>query len=310
MKNTIKTANKIILVGLLAMALAFSIIGCDDPAGDEECTVTFNLDGGNISGDTSSVQIQVKKGTTIDNLLNPQKENNTFGGWFTGPNGSGNEFKTTTVVTSNMTVFAKWKYSGNDGRTVTFDMDGGNIDGNTASITVTVKSGGTIANLPTPQKANNTFGGWFTVKNGSGNAFTASTQVTSNITVYAKWTPSGNSGNDPFAGTWETTSPVAAITWATVYLKYVAANGSFSIYMSDENKLNYAEVQRGTYIYNGNIITMTLNEINYLLLGGVNTWVSFDDLDEASKTNFGGKTSQFTVTGNTITSNGMTITKQ
>jgi uncharacterized repeat protein (TIGR02543 family) len=194
MKNTIKAANKIILVSLLAMALAFSIIGCGDPAdttdsaGDGECTVNFNLDGGNINGDTSSVQIQVKKGTTIDNLPTPQKANNTFGGWFTGTNGSGNEFKTTTEVTSNRTVFAKWTYSGTEGRTVTFDMDGGNIDGNTAFITVTVQSGGTIASLPTPQKASNTFGGWYTERNGGGNAFTASTQVTSTITVYAKWT--------------------------------------------------------------------------------------------------------------------------
>ena len=204
MKITIKTAKKIILTGLLAMALAFSIIGCDDSAGDGECTVNFNLDGGNINGDTSSVQIPVKKGTTVDNLPNPQKANNTFGGWFTGLYGSGNEFRTTTVVTSNMTVFAKWIYSGTDGRTVTFDMDGGNIDGNTASMTVTVQSGGTIAGLPNPQKANNTFGGWFTDRNGGGNAFTASTQVTSNMTVYTKWTPSGNSAS-PFKGTWKHT---------------------------------------------------------------------------------------------------------
>jgi uncharacterized repeat protein (TIGR02543 family) len=73
-------------------------------------------------------------------------------------------------------------------------MDGGNIDGNTASITVTVQSGGTIASLPAPQKANNTFGGWYTERNGGGNAFTASTQVASNITVYAKWTPSATQG--------------------------------------------------------------------------------------------------------------------
>jgi len=200
MKQTIKTVNKIILTGLLAMALAFSIIGCGDSpnntdtAGDGECTVNFNLNGGNIDGNTASIQIPVKKGLTIDNLPNPQKANNTFGGWFTGLNGSGNKFETTTVVTSNMTVFAKWTYSGTDGRTVTFDMDGGNIDGNTVSITVTVQSGATIADLPNPQKANNTFGGWFTERNGGGSAFTTSTQVTTNMTVYAKWTSSATPG--------------------------------------------------------------------------------------------------------------------
>lgn len=113
-------------LSLLVFILAFCFIGCgdnDDPpsggtggggsgggggGGDTRYTVRFNLDGGNINGNTASVEIQVTSGGTIDNLPNPQKANYSFGGWFTGTNGSGNQFTTTTAVTSNITVYANW----------------------------------------------------------------------------------------------------------------------------------------------------------------------------------------------------------
>lgn len=48
----------------------------------------------------------------------------------------------------------------------------------------------TVDALPTPPtKTHFTFGGWFTAKNGSGTQFMASTNVSGNMTVYAKWDP-------------------------------------------------------------------------------------------------------------------------
>jgi len=66
---------------LLVILLAFDFIGCDN--GTTTYTVTFDLDGGNINGDISSVIRTVKAGETILNLPNPQKENYNFGGWYT-----------------------------------------------------------------------------------------------------------------------------------------------------------------------------------------------------------------------------------
>ena len=103
--------KKTVFFGLLAMVLAFGFIGCEI---DNNYTVTFNLDGGNINGNTSSVQISVESGGTIDNLPNPQRTGYSFGGWFTGTNGAGNQFTTTTVVTENRTVFANWTNGGGD----------------------------------------------------------------------------------------------------------------------------------------------------------------------------------------------------
>jgi uncharacterized repeat protein (TIGR02543 family) len=61
-----------------------------------------------------------------------------------------------------------------------------------------VEEGKTTGILPTPTKAGNTFGGWYTAANGGGTVFTATTTVTADITVYAKWTvTSGDSNGAP-----------------------------------------------------------------------------------------------------------------
>jgi uncharacterized repeat protein (TIGR02543 family) len=70
---------------------------------------------------------------------------------------------------------------------VTFDLCGGNSYGDTALIRIPVYEATTIAYLPSPQKAGNDFGGWFTEENGQGDVFTNATHVFSNLVVYAHW---------------------------------------------------------------------------------------------------------------------------
>jgi len=99
-------------LGFLAILLVLAFIGCGgNDTDDTEFTVTFDLDGGNINGNTASVQIKVKSGETIASLPNPQKSENSigFGGWYTQKYGLGNEFTTATTVSSNLTIFAKWE---------------------------------------------------------------------------------------------------------------------------------------------------------------------------------------------------------
>jgi uncharacterized repeat protein (TIGR02543 family) len=45
-----------------------------------------------------------------------------------------------------------------------------------------------------PTRTNYTFGGWYTQQNGGGTGFTASTTVTGNMTVYAKWNLDSRNG--------------------------------------------------------------------------------------------------------------------
>jgi uncharacterized repeat protein (TIGR02543 family) len=77
-----------------------------------------------------------------------------------------------------------WEY------TVTFDLDGGNIDGISDSRQVVSSGSVDSGNMPSnPNKSGYAFGGWYTAQNGGGTAFTATTTVTADTTVYAKWLP-------------------------------------------------------------------------------------------------------------------------
>jgi len=71
--------------------------------------------------------------------------------------------------------------------TITFDKNGGDTEANPKTRTVTSPAT-TVGTLPTPPtRAGYAFDGWYRAANGSGPAFTGSTRVTGNITVYAKW---------------------------------------------------------------------------------------------------------------------------
>ena len=77
------------IFGLLVISLAFSFIGCDGnddsengSNGLENFTITFELEGGNINGNTSPVEIKVKSGEIISDLPDPIKTYYELNGWF------------------------------------------------------------------------------------------------------------------------------------------------------------------------------------------------------------------------------------
>jgi len=101
--------KKDVFLGLLVILMVISFIGCgDDSNENKEFTVTFELEGGNINGNTNSLQITVKSGEIITNFPEPLKINGYLNGWFTKKNGVGNEFTLSTKVLSNQTVYANW----------------------------------------------------------------------------------------------------------------------------------------------------------------------------------------------------------
>jgi len=114
-------------------------------------------------------------------------------------------------------------------------------------------------------------------------------------------TPS-TGGSDPIAGTWEGVAPGSGNS--TFNVKTIAANGSF------KNYLNNAEYARGTYTFAGNTVTMTITEMDEgLAMGGASAgFKPYDDLPADFKQAVP-KTSQITITGNTLTSGGVTFTK-
>jgi len=170
---------------MLVVLLAFGFTGCNDDSGinDSVFTVEFDLDGGNIYGNTASIEVEVKSGETIEFLPNPQKAHNNFGGWFFQKNGDGTQFTSSTSVTFTLTVYAKWipiEFS------VTFDSNGGS---DVPAITGII-SGSTITLPQNPSNEGNIFSGWYTDNVTFLDIVTPSTAtITESITLFARWQP-------------------------------------------------------------------------------------------------------------------------
>jgi uncharacterized repeat protein (TIGR02543 family) len=187
-KNTARQALVLLWAGMLLL------VGCKDlfhPEGPKPVyyTVTFDANGGN-----SSTQREVRSGDSVgyNNMpSSPNRSGYTFGGWYSETNGNGSQFTASTTVTADKTVYAWWIM---DEYTVTFNADGGSP----STQTLWVNSGSSVgsSNMPKePTRNGYTFEGWYTETNGNGSQFTASTTVTADKTVYAKWTLAGLPAN-------------------------------------------------------------------------------------------------------------------
>ncbi len=150
----------------------------------EPHTVTFDGQGATTPANPSSMTVAPPAQTVGTLPAAPKKTGYNFGGWYTGTGGTGTEFTADTVVTGNITIFAKWdSYN----YTVNFDDQGATTPVSPASKTVNSPAT-TIDSLPAnPAKNGQIFMGWYTQTAGGGTQFTASTPVTGNITVYAYW---------------------------------------------------------------------------------------------------------------------------
>jgi uncharacterized repeat protein (TIGR02543 family) len=92
--------------------------------------------------------------------------------------------RTDTNVQANLSPTANFAI---DTHTVTFNNNGGDTEADPISIS-DIAYGATTTQPSSPEKTEYTFVGWNTIANGSGSAFTSTTTVTADITVYAQWT--------------------------------------------------------------------------------------------------------------------------
>lgn len=150
-------------------------------------TITFDGDGATTSANPSTRQIIDTQSTdTLGSAMpqDPQRSGYSFAGWYTQQEGNGTEFTGSSEVTGSQTVYAKWT------STVTFDSQAADTAATPSSYTITETSvSDTLSQLPTdPVKNGYTFAGWYTAVSGGGDAFTTSSEVAGNRTVYAKWT--------------------------------------------------------------------------------------------------------------------------
>ena len=171
------------LVGLIAGTLS----GC----GSSKIQVKFdwNYD----EAPEAPPPIEVKTGKTYRSIpeVTLTREGYDFAGWYLNAKGDGEPVTSDTVVTKEKahTLYAKWE---GHKFTVSFDLQGGNINGVSTVEPATVTLGNVYSMMAIPddpQRDGHTFLGWYYDAEGTKGPVTASTQVVTvgDHTLYAKW---------------------------------------------------------------------------------------------------------------------------
>ncbi len=159
----------------------------------KQYTVTY-IGNGNVGGSVPVDANQYDTGSSVIVLGNTgglTKTGYTFDGWNTAENGSGTSFVEGTgtfVISSNTTLFAKWKI-----KTYTLSYAGNGNTGGTAPVDVALDSNAlatVAANTGSLSKTGFDFNGWNTGADGSGTALAsgATFRIKSDTTLYAQWT--------------------------------------------------------------------------------------------------------------------------
>ncbi len=95
--------------------------------------------------------------------------------------------------------------------TVSFDSQSASVEASPSKMTVS-SPGAAVGSLPSPPSlAGHSFAGWWTEKNGGGTAFSSSTVVSHDITVYAYWVTVHAVSFDGQAATTEADPPIVPV---------------------------------------------------------------------------------------------------
>ncbi len=139
-------------------------------------TVTFDTNDG-----TAIDPVAIGYDTKLTAPVAPEKEHYSFLGWYTDE-ALTTAFSFDTPVTSDITLYAKWKLNE---FTVSFDANGGD----TSVASKEVIYGEAYGDMPAPTRTGYTFNGWYTAATG-GTKIEKTTTVTAaaNHTLYAQWT--------------------------------------------------------------------------------------------------------------------------
>jgi len=203
------------------------------------CTVTFNAQSGSPTPPTQTVAVGGK--ATTPNPA-PTRVGYTLAGWYTSTAYTTQWNFSTSTVTANTTLYARWSC------TVTFDAQGGSPTPPTQSVT----AGSKATQPPTnPTRAGYTFAGWYTSTSYS-IQWNFNSNVTANMTLYARWTAnaytiaySANGGS----GTTMTTTPCtygsSCVLGANSYVRtnYAFAGWATSQANANSGNVAYANVQ-------------------------------------------------------------------
>ncbi|MBP5584516.1 MAG: InlB B-repeat-containing protein, partial [Bacteroidales bacterium] len=156
-------------------------------------TITLDNQGATTAGTET---VEATYGADLQTITVPTKTGYTFGGYYTGTNGSGTQYyfdDGTGVMKSDFevatTLYAKWTVNS---YAVTLNQQSATTDGTKS---VNVNYGSAMPSITLPKRTGYTFGGFYTSTGGSGTQYytangasARSYLLTSNTTLYAKWT--------------------------------------------------------------------------------------------------------------------------
>ncbi len=162
---------------------------------DKNVSITFNGNGGkaSLNGMTrDNVSVGLTAGSTITNLPTGEREGYTLEGWYTQANGGNKITASTTVPDSDTTYYAHWtkdssSSGGSSGGSTTPTITI-NLGGNGNNTTIKANADGTIPKPADPKKDGYKFDGWYKNKNYTEKWDFSKDKVTSDTTLYAKWT--------------------------------------------------------------------------------------------------------------------------
>ena len=103
--------------------------------------------------------------------------------WYTAWEGDANRIGEKTTVNGWTNLYVKYNTIYLD---VTFDLNGGNVGGDTSNVVVPVAWGSTVTAPTTPSKSGYTFAGWYTEDH---KVFDFNTAIYDNLTLTAAWAP-------------------------------------------------------------------------------------------------------------------------
>ena len=149
-------------------------------------TVTWSLQGGNISGSTSNKTETVGYGDTVSfGKYAPSKTGYTFAGWSTSSDASSGSTSGTYTITADTNFYAIWsanKY------TVIWDANGGTLNGDSNKQEIVTHGSSVSFTTYIPTREGYTFVGWNTDRTATtGSTSGNSSAITADTTFYATW---------------------------------------------------------------------------------------------------------------------------
>ncbi len=151
-------------------------------------TVSFDADAGEVTPATQdklfdSTYGRASDGETYQSLPVPTRRGYTFGGWWTGEDGSGTKItdSATVSIERNHTLYAKWTQTTYN---ITYNLDGGVNGDNPSSYVIS----DTPISLEDARRVGYAFEGWYTESSFTNEVTQIEEKNIGDVTLWAKWT--------------------------------------------------------------------------------------------------------------------------